>query len=138
VRLRAFAHGDEPIACDQGGCCLWMARTSVVAARRRLYEAARGSLPRSARLVSTCGTARCVNLDHLRMVPAGHGTSVLCRRGHELTRDNVVRHRDGRIAYCKACRNERRREHYRNDAKFAAREIERQRVLRARSSSSQA
>jgi hypothetical protein len=105
--------------------------------RRRLYEASRGKLARSTLVVSACGTARCVNLDHLRLTSGARGGRAraidLCRRGHELSPQNVVRHRDGRIAYCKLCRNERRRERYRTDPTFAVNEIARQRRLRARS-----
>ena len=39
--------------------------------------------------------------------------------------------RDGRIAYCRLCRNELRRERYRADVAYARREIERQRRRRA-------
>lgn len=124
------------IKCDQRGHCRWTGRTSVVAARLRLYEASRGILPGGTSLESTCGIARCVNLDHLRLShPARSrptiGTNAkLCRRGHELIAANVVRHRDGRIAYCRVCRNERRRERYRIDQSYARKEIERQRCRR--------
>jgi len=88
--------------------------------------------------VSACGRARCVNLDHLRLSSrssAGRQTQAIevCQRGHEVSPNTVVRHRDGRIAYCKLCRNERRRERYRVDPAFANEEIARQRRLRARS-----
>lgn len=76
-----------------------------------------------------------MNLDHVRvaMAPARAAANArLCRRGHELTTATVVRHRDGRIAYCRICRNERRRERYRVDRAYARREVERQRRLRAR------
>jgi hypothetical protein len=138
MRLQVLAHGSEPIRCDPSGCCLWVSRTSIAAARRRLYEASRGSLPSPARVESVCHTARCVNLDHLRVrersrASQGSATKQECRRGHELSPQNVVRHRDGRIAYCRLCRNERRRERYRTDRTFAEREIARQRQLRTRS-----
>jgi hypothetical protein len=57
----------------------------------------------------------------------------MCRRGHEVSPQNVVRHRDGRIAYCKLCRNERRRDRYQTDPTFAKNEIARQREVRLRS-----
>jgi hypothetical protein len=53
-----------------------------------------------------------------------------CHRGHDLTPENVVRHRDGRVAYCRQCRNERRRERYNADPTFARQEIARQRARR--------
>jgi len=135
VQLRVLPHGGEPIQCDASGCCLWTARSSVAAARRRLYEASRGALPASARIDNACRSRRCVNLDHLRVTtPAASRTRspsvAQCRRGHDLTPGNVVRHRDGRVAYCRLCRNERRRERYRTDPAFARREITRQRDLR--------
>jgi hypothetical protein len=138
MRLRVLSHGGEPIECHPSGCCLWLGRTAVGAARRRLYEASRGALPASARLENTCEWRRCVSLDHLRIVrvacaPPPSDVDV-CRRGHDLTSANVVRHRDGRVAYCKLCRNERRRERYERDATFAERERARQR--RRRSSAS--
>lgn len=138
MRLPVLAHGGEPIRCDPSGCCLWISRASVAAARRRLYEASRGGLPSSARVESVCGTARCVNLDHLRVrtgarVSQGDAAKRECLRGHELSPQNVVRHRDGRIAYCRLCRNERRRERYRTDTTFAEREVARQRQLRTHS-----
>ena len=134
VRLRVLSHGDEPIECDPNGCCLWIGRSALGAARRRLYEASRGPLPSTARLENTCERRRCVNLDHLRIVRVAGAPLPpdvdLCLRGHELTSENVVRHRDGRVAYCKLCRNERRRERYERDATFAERERVRQRRRR--------
>lgn len=135
VRLRALPHGGEPIRCDPTGCCLWTARSSVAAARLRLYEASRGPLPATSRIETLCGCGRCVNLDHLRVVAraatrSGAAGVAQCRRGHDLRPENVVRHRDGRVAYCRPCRNERRRERYRTDAAFARREIARQRDRR--------
>lgn len=122
------------IRCDPSGHCQWIARTSVAAARVRIYEAGRGALAKGTQIEATCGNARCVNLDHLRVARAVAGPrpkgGATCRRGHELTAANVVRHRDGRIAYCRACRNQRRRERYRIDATYARREIERQRRRR--------
>lgn len=135
MRLLVLPHGGEPISCDPGGCCLWTARNSVTAARQRLYEASRGRLPASVRIANLCGSARCVNLDHLRLVAANASPLAAvaqCHRGHELTPDNVVRHRDGRVAYCRLCRNERRRERYRTDQDYARNEVERQRVMRQR------
>jgi len=139
VRLRVLSHGGEPIRCDPSGCCLWTARSSVATARKRLYEASRGALSASARIESGCRNGRCVNLDHLRAVagstrPSSDAGGAQCQRGHELTPENVIRHRDGRIAYCRLCRNERRRERYRTDVTFARREIARQRALRRASS----
>ena len=138
VRVRVLAHGGDPIACDPSGCCLWIARTLVAAARRRLYEAGRGRLARGTQIVSACGTTRCVNLDHLRLssnARAGRKAPAIqtCPRGHEVSPESVVRHRDGRIAYCRLCRNEGRRERYRTDPSFAEREVARQRRLRTRS-----
>jgi hypothetical protein len=75
-----------------------------------------------------------VNLDHVRITPGPYvatgATERTCRRGHEISPATVVRHRDGRIAYCRICRNERRRERYRTDPMFALSEIERQRNRR--------
>jgi hypothetical protein len=134
-----LSHGGEPIECHPSGCCLWIGRTAVGATRRRLYEASRGALPASARLESTCDRGRCVNLDHLRVLQAAGAASRAdtdrCQRGHELTPDNVVRHRGGRVAYCKLCRNERRRQRYAHDPTFAQRERARQRRLRRSSRS---
>ena len=128
------------ITCDPSGHCLWTARTSVAGARVRIYEATRGPVPKGSHIESACGGSRCVNLDHLRIVSgksvaaaAGPGT---CRRGHELTAGNVVRHRDGRVAYCRICRNERRHERYHGDPTFARPEIAMQRRLRRRGSQS--
>ena len=122
------------IRCEPGGHCSWIAQTSVAAARLRLLEASRGPVPSGGTVENTCGEARCVNLDHLRVSlrprPAS-GSMRLCGRGHERTAANVVRHRDGRIAYCRLCRNELRRDRYRADVAYARREIERQRRRRA-------
>jgi hypothetical protein len=74
-----------------------------------------------------------VNLDHLRIVaraPRSPNDARFCMRGHVLSGLNVVRHRDGRVAYCRICRNDRRRERYRTDPEFATREMARQRRLR--------
>ncbi len=135
MRLRVLTHGAEPIRCEPTGCCRWIARSSVANARIRLYESSRGALPTSAVIEGVCGEKRCVNLDHLRVVrPAVRAalSGPLCQRGHEVTAQNVVRHRDGRVAYCRICRNERRRERYRTDPEFARREVARQRSLRGR------
>ena len=130
-----MAHGGSDgrwIRCDPSGHCRWLARTSVAAARLRLFAATRGPLPPDGELRNTCGDRRCVNVDHQRVFPGAGGTDVWrCARGHELTEAGVVRHRDGRIAYCRMCRNERRRDRYRTDPDFARREIERQRQRRA-------
>lgn len=135
MQLRVLPHGGEPIRCDVSGCCVWTARSSVTTVRVRLYEASRGALPAWARIDSFCRNGRCVNLDHLRMsrdaaVGTGSPSVAQCRRGHDLTPENVVRHRDGRVAYCRTCRNEQRRERYRTDAAFAREEMARQRALR--------
>lgn len=133
VRPRVLPHGGEPIECDPSGCCLWRGRGAVGVARRSLYVASRGSLPASARLEQTCERRRCVNLDHVRVVravPATMRDVERCLRGHELTSANAVRHRDGRIAYCRLCRNARRRERYAHDAAYAQQERARQRTLR--------
>jgi hypothetical protein len=122
------------IRCELSGHCRWIGKGSIAAARLRIYEASRGAMRTGARVESTCGQAGCVNVDHLR--PTREATREprtdprLCRRGHELSRANVVQHRDGRVAYCRICRNERRRERYRTDPSYAAREMERQRRLR--------
>jgi len=63
---------------------------------------------------TNCGVRACVNLDHLRVTRLSSALPT-CRRGHELTAANVVRHRDGRIAYCRTCRNDRRRKLYQRD-----------------------
>lgn len=123
------------ISCDPTGHCRWIARTPVAAARIRIYEASRGPLAPGTRLENTCADGRCVNLDHLRVARGAVALPVpsdtrLCGRGHELTAANVIRHRDGRIAYCRICRNERRRERYRADKAYARGEVERQRRLR--------
>lgn len=125
------------IECDPSGHCRWIAHTSVAAARLRLFEASRGQMPRDARLESTCGDARCVNLDHIGLVRRTSSVKAeigTCRRGHRVIAANVVRHRDGRIAYCRLCRNERRRERYVSDSTFARAEKERQRLRRKRKS----
>jgi len=124
------------IRCEPSGHCQWVARTSVAAARLRICETTRGALPVGIRLENTCGYARCVNLDHMRVAASPLRTTAtrnasLCQRGHELTVANIVRHRDGRIAYCRICRNERRRERYRSDPRYARAEIERQRRRRS-------
>jgi hypothetical protein len=76
-----------------------------------------------------------VNLDHMVVrttaaISPGAGGAHRCVRGHERTPANIVRRSDGRIAYCRICRNERRRERYQRDRVFARHEKERQRRLR--------
>ncbi len=133
VQLRVLPHGGEPIECHPSGCCLWIGKGAARAARRRLYEASHGPLPAGARLERLCERRRCVNVDHVRVVRAPIAVSrdmQYCSRGHELTPANVVRHRDGRIAYCKTCRNARRRQRYAHDTSFAESERVRQRRIR--------
>jgi hypothetical protein len=138
MRLPVLPHSGEPIRCVPSGHCRWVGRSAVSAARRRLYEASRGALPPGARVEASCGDRRCVNLDHVGVVrpsASSVASAPVCARGHELTATNVVRHRDGRIAYCRLCRNARRRDRYQSDPAFAAREVARQRALRRRAGS---
>ena len=120
------------IKCDATGHCEWTGREPLRVARRRLFEASRGDLPKGVTVETTCGVRACVNLDHLRVTRPSSAVP-MCRRGHELTAANVVRHRDGRIAYCRTCRNDRRRELYQRDTVYPQREVERQRRRRSRS-----
>lgn len=122
------------VRCEPNGCCIW-SRTrpgepALVAVTRRAFESVRGPLPEGSSIVRSCGRRSCVNPDHLALRTAGPGEPT-CARGHPRVPANVVRHQDGRIAYCRPCRNERRRALRASDAAYARREAERQRRLRA-------
>src|SRR5713101_6555746 len=58
------------------------ALASKRAARRRLFEASRGDLPKGVTVETTCGVRACVNLDHLRVTRSSSAVP-MCRRGHE-------------------------------------------------------
>lgn len=84
------------------------------------FEAKHGPVPDGLQLDHTCRNRWCCNPDHLEAVTQrvnimrGQAPSVLihntgkCKRGHEMTPANTVRHKRGCVAYCKACYNERR------------------------------
>ena len=88
-------------------------------AHRVVYEGMRGEIPSGMVLDHLCRRPACVNPDHLEVVTnrenviRGHNESMeafragTCRSGHP--KSESYRKRDGSVAYCRICRNERRR-----------------------------
>jgi hypothetical protein len=93
----------------------------VLYAHRFAYEQAKGAIPERHTVDHLCRNRWCVNPDHLEAVTVRlntmrgespnvqrHRTGV-CSRGHEQNDTNTQYKSDGTVAYCRICRNERRR-----------------------------
>lgn len=102
-------------------------RVRMVGAHRAVYEVLVGPIADGMTLDHLCMTKRCVRPDHLEAVtheenlrrshehygPTGAAVSTgLCRRGHELTPDNVVVNATTGRRQCRTCRNASKREWY--------------------------
>jgi hypothetical protein len=86
----------------------------VVRAHRFSYEYFKGPIPEGAVIDHTCRKTLCVNPDHLEVVTnreniiRGIGPTAInagkleCNNGHELSGNNLIRHKDGRRE-CRAC-----------------------------------
>lgn len=94
-------------------------------AHRLSYQWLVGPIPAGLVIDHLCRQHACVNPQHLEAVTPrenvmrGENVKVIlsrsgyCLRGHEANDDNVYRVKEsGRIAYCRPCRRERRREAY--------------------------
>jgi hypothetical protein len=86
---------------------------------RFVYAALRGPIPQGLTLDHLCRNRRCFNPDHLEPVTmlenilrGTNSTKTRCKRGHELSGDNVLlgHSRTGRVRVCRACRRMRDRE----------------------------
>ena len=116
----------------------------TVLAHRAAYETFRGPVPSGMDLDHLCRNRWCVNAQHLEVVTRAtnlrrgmHPNMVLfrrgeCARGHPRTEENVVRNREGGIAYCRICRNIRRKERYWTDNQYRKREKAKSRSAYAR------
>lgn len=95
--------------------------TPVLYAHRYSYERFVGPVPQGLLLDHLCRTRHCVNPAHLEAVTQRENVmrgaapmvavslSGKCARGHERIPENTQYKRDGRVAFCKICRRERRR-----------------------------
>ena len=89
-------------------------------AHRISYRLAHGTIPDGLTLDHLCRVRHCVNPEHLE--PVTHRENVMrgagpkvaisrtgkCARGHDVSAENTQYHRDGRIAFCKVCRRDKR------------------------------
>ncbi len=87
-------------------------------------------VPRGYHVHHRCNTPACVNPAHLEVLtPAAHGEvhrPGVCRNGHP--RERSVLKADGRVAYCRDCRNDARRSRPNDDPSRIA---DRERVARS-------
>lgn len=121
----------DKVDIDPSGCWLWTAscgnggygqfavrhpKPTMVGAHRFAYEHFVGPIPAGLDLDHLCRNRRCVNPAHLEPVtrrenllrgvgPAARGRDKVCRNGHPLTGDNLVKRKDGRRR-CKTCFSE--------------------------------
>ena len=115
-----------------GDCWLWTGATTYGygaltigqrprKAHRVSFEWAGGTVPEGMELDHLCRNRACVRPDHLEPVThaenmrrgaAARPLSTHCRRGHELTEANTVRHSNGQ-RQCRACLYARNRANYR-------------------------
>ena len=86
----------------QDGCWLWMGSTTwsgygqvsvlgkTTSTHRLAYELHKGPVPAGLVLTHSCGARSCMNPDHLEPVTVSERVPrTHCKRGHELTEDNV-------------------------------------------------
>lgn len=97
--------------CDQ--------RKKPVAAHRWAYEQAKGPIPEGFHLDHLCRNTKCVNPDHLEAVApkenhqrAHWPIKTQCKRGHELTPNNVYQKPNGGHRQCRKCRAITNSDHY--------------------------
>jgi hypothetical protein len=88
-------------------------RGRVLYVHRAMKELSEGPIPAGYLLANTCGHRQCVEPEHWQVVPTSRrpgavpsrtGSRTHCRRGHELTPENVVLRRDGRGRLGHRCR----------------------------------
>jgi len=89
----------------------WRGRPSPSLAHRLCYELCFGFIPQGYQVHHKCRVRLCVNPRHLKALSPGEHTTIhkvprkYCRRGHELTDNNLIK--DSRGRSCKICSNER-------------------------------
>lgn len=123
---------------DEYGCWRWngpinhhgYGRMSQKLAHRVAYEHWVAPIPEGMQIDHLCRVRSCINPAHMEVVTpkenTHRGLAVLgiiplrrCRNGHEFqftTRKSGER--EGMAAYCKVCRNERRRQKYAEDKRI--------------------
>ena len=108
------------------GCLIWLGATDrdygVIVRRKRpkkyvhrlAYEFHVGPIPDKLQIDHLCCNKTCCNPAHLEIVTLGENTRryfrsiTHCKRGHELSGDNLVHNRKTR--YCRTCRNQLQKE----------------------------
>jgi hypothetical protein len=85
-------------------------------AHRLAYEWLVGPIPDGLTLDHLCGVKRCVNPSHLEAVTIGenvrryYGVITHCPRGHEYSRENLIRHNRWGRGMCRLCQRQQQRE----------------------------
>ena len=93
-------------AKNQSGYGIFWLKGKLIALHRFIYEKINGKISPELEVDHLCSNRSCVNLNHLEAVTKqeNHKRRVKthCHKGHELTDDNIYKHKDG-YRECRTC-----------------------------------